>query len=653
MSDPTQREAIQRLLRRVDEVRGLESLPVGADLAEGEETARLLATAEGLVDELEKARRRLIETNVQLVSLREVAHSMVSSVGTEETTETVTTYLHKAFGFEDVFLALVHRDDGMLEGTWTRKSGQAHASIHFRVPLVGEPEGVLARSVWQHRAFTIHDARLHPPFDAPPDTTLGDVIEAVQGYTAVPLQRSRTLYDSAQVNEVCDRECPFGPQGRGSWYAPPPGANGGWHDQRDQMRRRCLDCPQFPILGVLGVGTRRAQDLAGVETALLESIALSVAPVVENARLYHELRNSERFREHVLNSMSNPLAVINLQGRVVTFNRASEELTGLSEDEVRNKELGAVFGAETTRLLMQTLRTGREHQGQETVLPKKGGAAVQVALSASLLRNEGRAVFGVIATFTDLTKVKVMEERIRQLDRLAALGRFTSSVAHEIRNPLAGIAAGAQYLKKSIPAHHPDHENYKFILSEIARLDRIVSDLFHITHPSRLTLVDGALPEVADRALLSLRPLIKEKKITVKWDVPFGLPHVRIDPDQMQQVFINLIKNAIEASRPKSTVLLRFMKRLAEADAYPHPPGTTLVVCTVVDDGLGIQPEHQDRLFDPFFTTKKGGTGLGLYITHDIVKRHGGTLRVTSEPGRGTTFTLELPVEPIQGGEDV
>ena len=126
MSAPTQREAIQRLLRRVDEVRGLESLPVGADFAEGEETARLLATAEGLVDELEKARRRLIETNVQLVSLREVAHTMVSSVGTEETTETVTTYLHKAFGFEDVFLALVHRDDAMLEGTWTRKSGQAY-----------------------------------------------------------------------------------------------------------------------------------------------------------------------------------------------------------------------------------------------------------------------------------------------------------------------------------------------------------------------------------------------------------------------------------------------------------------------------------------------------------------------------------------------
>ena len=112
------------------------------------------------------------------------------------------------------------------------------------------------------------------------------------------------------------------------------------------------------------------------------------------------------------------------------------------------------------------------------------------------------------------------------------------------------------------------------------------------------------------------------------------------------------IEDAIEASRPKNTILLRFMKKLAEPDAFPHPPGTMLVLASVVDDGVGIPQENLDRLFDPFFTTKKGGTGLGLYITHDIVKRHGGALRVTSDPGRGTTFTIELPVEPIQEVED-
>ena len=116
--DSAEREAIRRLFRRVDEVRGLESLPAGQEPPEGQETARLLATAESLLDELEKARRRLIETNVQLVSLREVAHSMVSSGDGEEATQTVTTYLHKAFGFEDVFLALVNREEAMLEGTF-------------------------------------------------------------------------------------------------------------------------------------------------------------------------------------------------------------------------------------------------------------------------------------------------------------------------------------------------------------------------------------------------------------------------------------------------------------------------------------------------------------------------------------------------------
>jgi signal transduction histidine kinase len=91
---------------------------------------------------------------------------------------------------------------------------------------------------------------------------------------------------------------------------------------------------------------------------------------------------------------------------------------------------------------------------------------------------------------------------------------------------------------------------------------------------------------------------------------------------------------------------------VAEPDAFPHPPGTILLVSSVVDDGAGISPDLQERIFDPFFTTKKGGTGLGLYITHDIVKRHGGALRVTSEPGRGTTFTMELPVELLPGVED-
>src|SRR5258708_380275 len=224
--DSTQRDAIQRLLKRVDEVRGLESMPAGSEVKAGDETARLLATAEGLVEELEKARRRLIETNVQLVSLREVAHSMVSSVGTEETTQTVTTYLHKAFGFEDVFLALVNREEAVLEGTWTRRAGTSHASVPFKAALTGEPEGVLSRTVWQHRPFTIHDAQLHPPFESARHSTLSDVVEAGPAFIAVPLQKSRSLYLPHPESKARTGECPLGPEGLRSWDTPPPGKDG-------------------------------------------------------------------------------------------------------------------------------------------------------------------------------------------------------------------------------------------------------------------------------------------------------------------------------------------------------------------------------------------------------------------------------------------
>ncbi len=508
--DDKQREALRRLLRRVDEVRGLEVVPPDGGGGEtGEETDLLLRTAESLVDELERSRRRLIETNVQLVSLREVAHSMVSSNESEEATQTVTTYLHKAFGFEDVFLGLIHREEGVLEGSWTRKTGGSHATLPFRVPLLGAPESVVVKSVWQHRPFVIHDARLHPPFTAAADSTLADVLELVDGYAVVPLQRSRTV--------LVDARAPRTPATATARSAPPARAPG--------TRRRTPT----------GRGRRTASARGGAASTARSSRSSACSAWAAAARsTWHRSRprcsSRSRCRSRpwsrtrgCTTSCAAPSASASTcstrcrtrspwstsTGRILTFNRSAVELLGLSEDEARTRPIEQVLGVDAARLLRQTLAGGREHQRVETTLPRRisgtrtsptpvegalwaaGGAGVQaptvqVMLSTSLLRNERRSVYGVIATFVDQSRVKVMEERIRQLDRLAALGRFTSSVAHEIRNPLAGIAAGAQYLKKSIPPGHADHENFKFILSEIARLDRIVEDLFHITHPKSL-----------------------------------------------------------------------------------------------------------------------------------------------------------------------
>src|SRR5262249_39342954 len=151
-----------------------------------------------------------------------------------------------------------------------------------------------------------------------------------------------------------------------------------------------------------------------------------------------------------LDSMASALAAVNMQGEILTFNHAAEELLGFRESEVKGRKFGELFGEDGEALLQATLEHGHECLREETLLKAREGAPVPVSLTTSLLRNERRAVYGAIATFVDLTPLKRAEEHARSQDRLAALGRFTSSVAHEIRNPLTGIAAGCQYLSKAL-----------------------------------------------------------------------------------------------------------------------------------------------------------------------------------------------------------
>jgi signal transduction histidine kinase len=261
-------------------------------------------------------------------------------------------------------------------------------------------------------------------------------------------------------------------------------------------------------------------------------------------------------------------------------------------------------------------------------------------MTTSRLRDENGRAYGAIATILDLTPLKAAEERSRQLDQLAALGRFTSSVAHEIRNPLTGISMGVRHLSRALAAQPSEAENIDFVVREIRRLDRIVQELFDVTHPRKLDLAQRSLEDTLKRAEQSVAAVLEEHHVRVAHEIAPGLPRVPHDADQMQQVFINLLKNAAEASPADSRITVRM--------TGPAAPGAGVTV-SVHDDGSGIDAETQQTLFEPFFTTKPKGTGLGLYITHDIVKRHGGSLTVQSDPGRGATFTVELPLDP-QGG---
>lgn len=637
------RAALERLLQRVDEVRGMSGRGDARVALEPGDSGALIETLHELVEELERSHRRLIETNVQLVSLREVSSHLVSALDTGETTRTVTRYLSRAFGYDDVFLLLVDRDRALLDGAWTRRDGERDHSWNVSVPLAGD-HGAAARALWLNRTLVQQAAVHHPALILPDGHPVRDAVESMGPVVCVPLQRSHAGPPVAEPHELCGARCIVGDV---ALLAPPPGpAAGRWAIEREERQQHCVRCDLNPLLGVIGMARRGSQNpRENGDVEMIESIALSVAPMIENARLYQDLRRSERFREHVLDSMTSALVAVSMSGEILTFNRTAEELLGFAAGDVVGRRGGELFGPDAESLLRDALEQGRTVRREEVLLRTENGGVVPVSLSTSLLRNDRRTVIGAIATFVDLTPFKRAEEHARRLDRLAALGRFTSSVAHEIRNPLTGIAAGVQYLTRALAPTGPDAENLAFIQREVKRLDQILQDLFDITHPRGLRMVDGAVEDTARRALQCLEALLGERKVSAAIEVASRTPPVPHDHDQMEQVFLNLMKNAIEASPPGAHLQVRVLQAAPAASAT----GSGAVAIRIEDQGGGIPVENLKTVFEPFFTTKQGGSGLGLYISHDIVKRHGGSITVHSTPGQGTTFTVELPMEHSGG----
>ncbi len=625
------RERLRVLLRRAEEVRGLSQGHGTPGIGALDEPEALMNVLGQLVDDLELSHRRLIETHVQLVSLREVASSLAGTRDAAEATRLVARYLRGVLDFDQVGLLLVDRARGVLTGTW------AHGSTltPIEVPLVGSG-GAIPRTLWHDRSVQHHDPARHPALVLPSGHPLARVFADQSWFACVPLEPATGPRGHAPHPDC--RHCIVGR----SPLAPPPGSDPAeWRSTQEDAQQRCASCAHLPLLGVL-VAARGADSTTppSGEQARLESVAFALAPMVENTRLVHDLARNERFLVNVLDSMPSALVAFGRDGNTLSLNRTAQDLLGLPEDAARGLSVAELCGEECEAHILQTLASGQPVVRLETTLRTPAGTPLPVRLTTSRLRGENGHAYGAIATFLDLTPLKAAEERARQMDQLAALGRFTSSVAHEIRNPLTGIGMGVRRLSKVVASQPAEAENVEFVLQEIRRLDRIVQELFDVTHPRKLNLSPGSLEDTLKRAEQSVAGVLEERGVRISRDFASGLPPVPHDADQMQQVFINLLKNAAEASPAGSRL---------RVGLNPTPGDAGSVQAIFSDEGSGIDAETLKTLFEPFFTTKPKGTGLGLYITQAIVKRHGGNLTVLSEPGRGATFTVELPLD-AQGG---
>jgi len=270
-----------------------------------------------------------------------------------------------------------------------------------------------------------------------------------------------------------------------------------------------------------------------------------------------------------------------------------------------------------------------------------------IGYTLSVVKDNVGTPIGAVLFFKDLTRVEQLEERERLRDRLASLGEMAAGIAHELKNPLAGIEVMAGLLRRQVPDSPAAQSLLADIMSEAKLANAIVVEMLEFVRPIRLQVEQTDVGDVIRQAMTLAESKAKRGGVAVEFVVPAELPMIGGDHHQLCQVFTNLLTNAFEALDGRGRIVISAIADAVEQDpAFAHEPheATKVVIVEVADDGPGVPAELNDRIFDPFFTTKPQGSGLGLPIVRKIVDAHDGRIDLSSAPGQGTRFRVTLPV---------
>lgn len=351
------------------------------------------------------------------------------------------------------------------------------------------------------------------------------------------------------------------------------------------------------------------------------------------------------------------------EGRIVAANETACRLLGYEADEMTGEPAALYFRAPRGEGHILPGACARPEEAREVEVATKGQDALPVSLRLLPLETESGKLAGTLALFVDLRGEKSRDEQWRRRDRLASLGALAAGVAHEIRNPLAGIGASAQILARRLPAGDRRASFATLIVEEVARLDRIVESLLQFARPATPKLARQSLLPALERAVTLMHEPAVRQKVALRWDRAERVPEIYVDADQILQVVVNVVKNAIQALPDGGEIRVSMgakRKRLVERSAIGRRasdrlesarpvPEQEVIEIQVGDNGPGIPAAELARVFDPFFTTRAQGSGLGLSICQTIVREHGGVISIESTVGQGTTVTIDLPVEKRHG----
>jgi two-component system sensor histidine kinase HydH len=415
----------------------------------------------------------------------------------------------------------------------------------------------------------------------------------------------------------------------------------------DLMHRPVAPGSRVELVAVVGLDASELETgflAARNHTIMLSVLLLLISALgiyfVIAAASYRSVRTAlatmQSYTANLVENMPSGLVSVGPDGRVVTVNSRARSMLSLSGD-ARGRPVGEVLGIEPTadREAVERVVAGEAGQLEAETRVTAGGASVPIALSASPLTGESGERAGAVLLFQDLRELEALREEVERERHLASLGRLAAGVAHEVRNPLSSLKGFAQLFRARFAPGSQEERHADIMIEEVERLDRVVEELLDFARPSR-----------PDRGPTDVNALVREsvelvsedaafRKISVQTRLGENLPAALVDARQIRQALLNLLLNGIEAAGDGGTVTI-------ETAAAPGAGGG--VTIGVRDNGPGMEPDEIQRIFEPFYTTKPDGTGLGLTIVSRILEQNGARVSVTSAKGRGSTFSMRLPV---------
>ena len=388
------------------------------------------------------------------------------------------------------------------------------------------------------------------------------------------------------------------------------------------------------LTGFLLVGAKRSGDpYFSEDLDLLSTLASQAAIAVTNAQLYAEVVLVNEYVENILKTMESGVIAVSVEGKVTLFNSAAERMAGLEAASLRAGPVERLPGA-LADLIQATLGDGVPRLQVERTLASADRRVTPVVCSTSPFSDAQGRILGAVLVFSDLTRLKELEDERRRAARLASFQSLASGIAHEIKNPLVAIRAFAQLLPRKF-GDEDFRENFSRVaVREIDRINDLVERLRTLSTPSKpLQPLDLRGP--IEETLELLRVRLEDRRISVERIYDEQLPGTLGEPSQLKQLFLNLFLNALEAMEPGGTLTIRLKGR---------GNGEAGLLVEVVDTGCGIPEGLPEKVFDAFFSTKPQGTGLGLAICRGIADVHRATIRVENNPtGRGAVISLAFP----------